>query len=313
MRKVLCISLVLTLVLGVFGIASASAAQYKIGFVVSSIQADINATYYNEVLGRIRERGHVAIGAVADNDDERYIQNIENFIQSGVDAIIIGYGRTEAYRGVIKQAYEAGIPVVGLYAGVVDGMLFDVASNDFAMSAMVSKYMADRLRAQGGGEIAVFFSDDMYWSRAREAALHAVLTEYPDIQIAAKHAVNWTNLREDAMHAATNMLLANPSIKAFWGIFDLVSLGAAQAIQGLGRDDVFVVGIDGDPETINMIASTNVVAATVRQQPRLIAHTLVDRLLAYLDGEWEPLTQSIDVEALLVTPDNVCEFLPKTD
>jgi len=308
MKRILSILVLSVFVLGSLTCA-VNAKSYTVGLVVSGVGAEINATYYNSVLSRLEELGHKGIGAVADNDDERFISYMENMIQAGVDAIIMGWGRTEAYRGVIKQAEAAGIPVVGIYAGLVDGMVFDVGSNDFAMSSMVSKYMCDRIRAEGGGDIAVIFSDDMYWSRARRAALEAVLTEYPDVRIVAEHAVQWDNIVEDAMNAAQNILLAHPNLKAFWGVFDMPMIGIAQVLMANGRDDIFVVGIDGDDETVSMIAGGSVYGASVRQQPDLIGKTTVDLLIDYLNGDWEPLARSVDVEAILVTPANAASFL----
>ena len=308
MKKKLSILVLTVLVLASVAFA-ASAQSYTIGMVAAGLGAEINAAYYNAVQTRLNELGHKMLGAVADNDDERFISGIETMIQANVDAIIIGWGNTEAYRNVIKQAEQAGIPVVGIYAGLVDGMVFDVGSNDFAMSSKVSKYMADRIRAQGGGDIALIFSDDQVWGRARKAALKAVLTEYPDINIVAEHAVNWNNVVEDAINAGQNILLANPSLKAFWGVFDLPVVGVAQSLMSMGRDDVFVVGIDGDPETLEMIAHTNVYGASVRQQPELIGETAANLLLDYLNGDWKPVSGTIDVEAILVTPSNVHNFI----
>lgn len=308
MKKTLSILVLTVLILGSMSFV-AFAQSYTIGMVAAGLGAEINATYYNSVQRRLNELGHKFMGAVADNDDERFISGIENMIQANVDAIIIGWGNTEAYRNVIKQAEQAGIPVVGIYAGLVDGMVFDVGSNDFAMSSMVSKYMADRLRAQGGGDVALIFSDDQVWGRARKAALMAVLTEYPDVNIVAEHAINWNNVVEDAISAGQNILLANPSVKAFWGVFDLPVVGIAQSLMGMGRDDVFVVGIDGDPETLEMIAHTNVYGATVRQQPELIGETTATLLVDYLNGEWKPVAGTVDIEAILVTPSNVHEFI----
>lgn len=311
-RRLVGAVLLVALLAGCFGTALASQKkQYKIGVVVASVAAEIGAIYYNEAIARIKERGAIPVGAVANNDDEVFIKNIENMVQGGCNAIILGYGRTEAYKGAIQKARKAGVVVAGMYAGFVDGMLFDVAANDFAMSSMVSKYMADRLRAKGGGEIALLFSDDMYWCRARRHALEAVLKEYPDVKIVAEHSVKWDNLRDDAMQAAQNILLAHPSIDAFWAIFDLPALGVAQALLAAGRKDVFVVGIDGDNEALDMIAKTSVFGATVKQQPEKIARTVVDKVIDYLDGKWKPLTRSIDVDAILVTKDNIADFWPK--
>ncbi|MCG8515643.1 MAG: substrate-binding domain-containing protein [Halanaerobiales bacterium] len=306
-RTVLLVVLLVTIVGSITAFA-AEKPNYTIGFVVSSVDAEINAIYYEEVMKRIEEKGGKAIGVITNNDDERYIKAIENFTQIGVDGIIIGYGKTEAYKGAIAQANAKNIPVVGLYAGIVEGMLFDVASNDFALSAMVSKYMVDRLRASGGTEIAVFFSDGMAWSRRRHLALKAVLNEYTDIKVVAEHSVDWSNLRDDTMTATQNILLANPGLDAVWAIFDLPALAAASAIQQTPGANAFAVGIDGDQEALQMIAHTNVYGATVKQKPYKIAHTVVDKLYAYLNGDWEPLVRAIDVEGELVTKGNIDQY-----
>ncbi|MDD2201492.1 MAG: sugar ABC transporter substrate-binding protein [Firmicutes bacterium] len=308
MQRFMAASVLGILLIMSLGTAYAAPKKYKIGFVVTSTEGEINAIYYEEVLKRIKERGHNAVAASSNNDDEMYIKNVENMFQSGCDAVILGYGRTESCKGVIEQAHKKGVAIAGLYAGYVDGMLFDVAANDFAMSSMMSKYLAERLRAKGGGKIAVIFSDDRYWSRARRHALDAVLKEYPDIKVVSEHAVNWGNMRDDAMQYAQNTLLAHPDIDAFWCCFDLPGLGIAQALQAARRKDVFVVGIDGDTEALSLISKGANFAATVKQNPELIAKTTVDRLVDYLDGKFKPVTRSIDVEASLVTIDNVRDF-----
>ncbi len=54
------------------------------------------------------------------------------------------------------------------------------------------------------------------------------------------------------MNAAMDMLQAHPDISVIW-LSDEMALGAVQAAKQLGRSDIIVVGLDGNPNAFESV------------------------------------------------------------
>jgi ribose transport system substrate-binding protein len=125
--------------------------------------------------------------------------------------------------------------------------------SDFEGGVKMTQWLFDALGREG--EIAVLHWDQVPCPRQRYAMLEAMLPEYPAISIAASHVAKFPGAGEDCRAAMENILLAHPNIKGVWGAWDELTMGAVQAIEAAGRDDIICVGIDGNKSTFDAIRS----------------------------------------------------------
>jgi ribose transport system substrate-binding protein len=80
---------------------------------------------------------------------ERTASNIQDAASRGVDAIIVSMSDLRASRAAIDAAVAAKIPVFAIDSGQVDGVLVDVTTNNWAMSASVSPYLLNEMGGKG--------------------------------------------------------------------------------------------------------------------------------------------------------------------
>ncbi|MBV8899374.1 MAG: substrate-binding domain-containing protein, partial [Verrucomicrobia bacterium] len=103
-----------------------------------------------------------------------------------------------------------------------------------------------------------------------------------NVQLVASQPADWDRLR--ALDVATNILQTNPNLAAFYCANDTMALGAMQAVQNVGKaGKVMVVGTDGDPEAVKMVAAGRM-AATVAQDPAKVGATGLDQLVESVKG-----------------------------
>jgi ribose transport system substrate-binding protein len=106
---------------------------------------------------------------------------------------------------------------------------------------------------------------------------------------------------EQAMPAMQEMLKRHPDIDVVMALNDPAAMGAMAALQTVGRlDQVLVYGVDGVPETREMISKGHMIA-TAGQSPRAIGRQAVEQAYKLLAGEQVPRifqlpTQLLDKE-----------------
>lgn len=104
------------------------------------------------------------------------------------------------------------------------------------------------------------------------------------------------------------MLQSNPKINVFFGRADALALGAAVAARNAGRDDITVVGFDGDKAGLEAVRD-GVLDATITQPTFKMGALAVDSAVALANEESVPAEQL--QEGILTTKENVEEFIAK--
>lgn len=265
---------------------------------------DINA--YNGFIDRAKELGVEVLGFDGERKPEKQLADVKTLISRKVDVIAVILGQTQSLSPALKEAREAGIPVVTADFQDVSS-LCNVSTNNYsAMAELVLKMVGDM---HGEGELAVFFRPGSPIAELRKGVLDLVLRAYPRVKIVAQEAYVVPGTVPDAYNKAKDMLRANPEIDAFWTVFDMPMIGAAQAIGDLKMGDkVGTYGFDGDPTAMKMIQDpASGYRATVAQQPYLIGQTLADVALDVVAGRNVPVMKF--VPHVLVTSENVDEVL----
>ena len=114
MKKVLVLLLALCLILGLAGGALAE-EEITVGYTVQSMENAYFVSIVDGMKAAAKDRGINLIVSDAAADASKHINHIEDFIAQGVDAIIISPVDQEAPVDAVKQAQEAGIPVISLF------------------------------------------------------------------------------------------------------------------------------------------------------------------------------------------------------
>jgi ABC-type sugar transport system substrate-binding protein len=237
---------------------------------------------------------------------------LENAVQRKSDVIILSMVDLRASKAALEQAKSSGIPVFTIDSGWTEGVIVDVTSNNYVMSGLVSSYLVDRLG--GKGNIVAFKENTHHGVRKRGETLDVVVKENPGIKIVDEHNIDPTNFFEDTQKAMEDFLTRHgDNIDAVWAGWDEPAQAAANAIQaaGHGRDDIFVVGIDGHPSAVDEIRKGGPFVATVAQAFEKMGSLTGEYITAIVTEGKNPKdvvpSTTVYLDAPLIIPNNLPE------
>ena len=285
---------------------TSEAGDIRIGLSIIGTEHNWDINAYNGAKDRAKELGCKVLAFDGERRPDKQLSDVKTLINDKVDVIAVILGDTQSLVPVLKEAKEAGIPVVTAdFAN--EYTLCNVGTNNaVAMAALVEKMCED---LNGEGEVAIFYTPGAPVAEARKAAFDSVLIKYPNVKVVATETYVVPGTVPDAYDKTKDLLRANPEIDAFWTVFDMPMIGSATAIADMGLNNtVKCYGFDGDPTAMAMLQDPNsAYAATVAQQPYLIGQTVIDQAIKAAKGE--ALEKTVDVDFILVDSSNVDEVL----
>jgi ribose transport system substrate-binding protein len=220
------------------------------------------------------------------NDNSRLVSDIETSVVSGASAIIIVSVDPKIVETQINEAADAGVPVFGCDAGYIDSMQMNASSDNYQMGEMISKYLFDKM--EGSGKIVHLTYRPHPGVVQRTYAMEDVLKEYPEISLISEHHVDVPNQINNSKEIVENLLTAYPekgSISAVLCAWDEPAIGATQALQEAGRDEVLVVGVDGNEQAVKLINEGTNFKATLAQDFEGMADLVAVEVTKVLNGE----------------------------
>jgi len=253
----------------------------------------------------------------AQEDVARQLDQINNFIASGVDAIIVNAVDTDATAAMSNAAQAAGIPMVyvnrqpGNMDTLPDGQAF-VASNEIESGTLAAFRMCQDLRAAGksGGATAYMLMGRLSNQAAvqRSKDFHDVIgmDMCNFISLIDEQTANWS--RDEAQDMMTNWIASGEPFDAVFGNNDEMAIGAIQAMKasGISMDDVVVGGVDATPDALVSMQAGEM-DVTVFQDLAGQGAGSIDTAIKLADGE--SVDKTVFIPFKLVTPENVEEFL----
>ncbi len=167
------------------------------------------------------------------------IAHVRNFINQGVDAIIINPNSPTAFDPVFAQAKEAGILVISTDAEVSSPDALYVGIDQTAWGAAGAKWLAETL----GGEGQVVAINGVAGHPANEmrvAGYKSVFAEYPNIEVVNEVNANWDQAQ--GQQAMQNILATYPDVDGVW-VQDGMAAGAWRSIMDAGKSaDIAATG-----------------------------------------------------------------------
>jgi ribose transport system substrate-binding protein len=237
-------------------------------------------------------------------DFNMLVSRIEDAVSQKTDAIVLGMGDPAQMTKGLEAAQQANIPVFGLDAGVTEGVLLNVTSDNSALG----KSSADALAKAIGekGNVIMFTHDPHPGVRERAAAAEEAFKAYPNITVIEKKHIDVPGPLENARKVTEDLLNAYPeaeSIAGVWAGWDEPAMGAYQAAQAASRSEIKIVGIDGTPFARAEIAKGGPFIGSVAQDFDAMAVQLTGLIDQYFQGQ-KPTEQWYKIPGQLVTKDN---------
>ncbi|MBS4208300.1 sugar ABC transporter substrate-binding protein [Bacillus sp. FJAT-50079] len=236
-------------------------------------------------------------------DVELQINQIEDLISQGIDAIFLNPVDWEGIRPALVMLEEAGIPIINYDTEVKD---FDyvtayVGSDNKNAGRVVGQDLVERF--PDGGKIVILDSPTMNSVNDRiDGFLEAI--EGKNFEIVAQQDAKGD--LEIALGLTEDILQAHSDFIAIMGGNDPTGLGALAALKAANRDDIVVYGVDGSPDAKAAIAEGGPFVGSGAQSPISIGQQSVD--VAYKILNKEEFEKRIPVETFIINEDNVEEY-----
>ncbi|GMO48729.1 MAG: D-ribose ABC transporter substrate-binding protein [Termitinemataceae bacterium] len=255
-------------VLLVLGTASCSKKEKKIrvGFTVQ----DLTNTYFASVVRGINDhKDQYNIELVlhdGKSDASNQVNGIENFITQGLDAIVICPIDPVAPALVVKEAQEAGIPVIS-WSELVEGssafLTLKQHQYGFTAGTIAGEWAAEKFPNQADAKVMFVYVPEVAALAERGQGLKdGFLQLVPGATIVAEQA---GNTPEAGQNAVETVLVKNPDLNVIVACNDAVALGAYEAMAAAGKKvgEVAIVGLDASAEAIAKIRENTMFIGTV--------------------------------------------------
>ena len=250
----------------------------------------------------------------AQNDVAKQQSQVQNFIASGVTAIIVNPVDTDATAALSKAAADAGMALVYVNREPVnvnelpEKQAF-VASDEKESGTLETKEVCRLLN--GKGKVVVMMGElSNQAARVRTQDIKDVIAtdECKGLEIVEEQTANWS--RTQGSDLMTNWLSAGLEFDAVISNNDEMAIGAIQALKAAGRsmDSVVVAGIDATQDALAAMAAGDL-DVTVFQDAAGQGKGSVDAALKLAKGE--KVDTKVYIPFQLVTPANIADFQAK--
>lgn len=259
--------------------------SYTVGIAGANYAIESARAQYESLAAGLIERGHKPVFLDAALDINQQVSQIDQFVDQGVDAIVVNLaGDPNAVVGSLQRAVAADIDLFAI--GAVPGIEQILVEVDLPSEELGAKSGSFMCEATGGtGEIAMIEAIDIPVLAARwDSFLAAIEAECPDLEVVARERA----IPDDAATArpiAEDLLTRFPQLKGIWTMGDGPALGAGLAVQASGRD-VVVTGLNGESQGIDGIKQ-GAITATWDLLPTDIGLQLAERVADILEGKTE--------------------------
>ena len=299
---------------------AAQAADKKIGATVSSLEFTFIAVMAKGMTDQTGKLPGVKLQLEdAKNDVANQLSQVQNFIASGVDAIVVNAVDTSATQAMTDAAAKAKIPLVYVNRQPInidtlpDGQAF-VASNEVDSGTLQTKEVCRILKEKGkgkGANIVVLvgeLSNQAAVQRTKD--IHDVIAT-PDcsfMKVVEEQTGGWK--RDAGQDIVTNWISKGVKFDAIIANNDDMALGAVNALKknGISTKDIPVSGIDATQEALKAMQDGDL-AVTVFQDAVGQGAGSIDTALNILAGK--KVEKKVYIPFQLVTPANLKDYLAK--
>lgn len=282
MKKILCVFFVAFAAVALF-----SCARKQSDIVIGAALLTQSHPFYQAMKTSLeaeaKTQGVDLIVTIADQDLNRQISQVEDFINRKVNAIIITPVDSDGIAGGIAKAKEAGIPVVTVDIKA-NGAAVDthVATDNYTGGRIAAEAMAQYLGERG--TVGLITYPELQSVRDRIQGFKDQIKNYENITVVTELP---GRTREEARSASEDMLTAYSDLNGIFGFGDDMAIAATLTAEQRGLP-VTVVGFDGLQEARDFVDKNGAFKAVVRQFPEKMGQEGVRMAIALVRGESVP-------------------------
>jgi ribose transport system substrate-binding protein len=235
---------------------------------------------------------------------------IDDFIQRGVDVLVIGPIDIPPLIAPIQRANEAGIPVIVL--NMLDGFPEDevdvlayVGMSNYEAGLMCGQWAAETLGGEGNVAIIQGIVGSIYEQERTQGYMDGIAGT--DIEVVAEGPGDWA--RDQARSVAEDFITAHPDLDLIFAESAEMGLGAAAAIDSAGLSDQIIAQTqDGTTESIQAVAD-GILDADLWHGFPTWGYRSVELAVMAVNGMEIP--QQVDIGLRIIDSDSIDLFYPE--
>lgn len=226
------------------GSCSKQPKKFVIG--VSQCSEDIWRDKLNDELKTSEYLNDSIIVKLASSNDDNVLQNkqVNQFVNEGVDLLIISPNQLSAISKAVERAYDKGIPVI-LYDRKINSDKYTafIGCDNYTIGNSMGKFVAQKL--QGHGRVVEICGlEGSSPAMERHRGFMDAIKSYPGIQVVASEGGNWKE--EGGIRAMKRILKKTQDFDYVFAHNDRLAWGAYVAVQQMGvKRNYKYTGVDG--------------------------------------------------------------------
>lgn len=239
----------------------------------------------------------------ADYDLNKQFSQIDGFIASGVDLILVNAVDAKAIEPALQKAKKAGIVVVGVDVAA-NGADATVQTNNVQAGEIACQYIVEKLG--GKGNVIIQNGPQVSAVVDRVNGCKTVLKKNPEIKILSDDQ-DAKGSREGGLNVMQNHLTRFPKVDAVFAINDPQAIGTDLAARQLNRKNIVITSVDGAPDIEGALKTDTQVQASASQDPYMIAQKAVEIGNDIMNGK-KPAQPMTLLPSTLITRANVKDY-----
>jgi ribose transport system substrate-binding protein len=239
----------------------------------------------------------------ADYDLNKQFSQIDNFIASGVDMILLNATDPKAIISAVKRAQQAGIVVVAVDVAAA-GADATVQTNNVQAGQIACQYLTDKIG--GKGNVIIQNGPQVSAVTDRVKGCKEVLGKSPNIKVLSDDQ-DGKGDREGGLRVMQGHLTRFQDIAGVFTINDPQAIGSDLAAKQLNRKNLVITSVDGAPDMESALKSDTTIVASASQDPWAMAQQAVAIGYDIMNGK-KPENAMILMPSTLITRDNVAQY-----
>lgn len=268
--------------------------RVTIGVAFETLQTEYWVASFETIKQELQKRDIDMLEAISDEDPNRQLQQVKNFITRKVDGIILVPKDAQTAVPMIRAANQADIPIV-LYnrpAVETDAKAVTVVADNYSITVDTVEFMVRQARKTAGKYKAMILIGrlgDINAVHRRDGFEDVVKRNSDILEIVARVPTDWN--QEKALAGATNALQAHPDINFIFASSDFLLPSLISALKGVNKykkmgepGHVILGAFDGDQTAYRMLVEGYLDADGV-QDVFFETSAAVDALLDLKEGK----------------------------
>ncbi|MBR0069746.1 MAG: sugar ABC transporter substrate-binding protein, partial [Synergistaceae bacterium] len=290
-------------------------APVKIAYIAHDVGTPNNQGWKEGIERECASWSNIKVDSYsAEESAEKQVQIMTDCINQGYNAIILQCSDGTALAPSVRQAEEAGIPVITLNLDCASDTVHSalVMAVDYDAGRMAADKMAEQMG--GKGDIAIIQGvPGLARTDNLEQGFRDTIAKYSGIKIVDAQTASFQ--KDTAMTVMNSFLQSYPDLKGVFAINDAMAEGAALAAESANKKgQICIWGADGEKDALAMIES-GAMSGTIYTNSWDEGSTAAKIALLMIGSEYSYTvlteTPKVIMEPIVVTSETVGSIAPE--